>query len=168
MGIHGRILAFLLQTGQERSLDVQTLIDLLDDRDTGVRKHSAKLLGKHGPDAFPAVPALTKLLDQPQADVRLEAAAALLQIGPANARIVEELIDLIHDRDQHVHVPAIELLGQCGTEARMAIPELEDMLKNLDRKNDRSGIRRSADRAMQRISEAERQEFMRKGADERP
>jgi len=160
------ILAFLSQTGQERVLDVQTLIDLLNDRDSGVRKEIAKLLGKFGSRATDAVLALTKVLDQPQADVRLEAATALLRIGPANDRIVEELVDLLHDNDEYVHVPALELLGQCGWDARMAVPELESIIKN--RKNDRWGVRKAADRALQRISEAIRQDEIRRKAQEQP
>ena len=57
-------------------------MELLQDKNGAVRLAAAWALGKIGPDAKTAVPALTKLLKDKRSDVRRAAAFSLGEIGP--------------------------------------------------------------------------------------
>ena len=67
----------LLGMGKEA---VPYLIDLLKDDTWEMRRGSAWMLGKLGPEAKDAVPALTEALNDPNEVVRLKAAEALKKI----------------------------------------------------------------------------------------
>jgi len=59
------------------------------------RLKAAETLGRIGPDAAPAVPALTRLLDDPDARVRKAAIRTLGQIGPAAKDAVPALVQTL-------------------------------------------------------------------------
>lgn len=67
----------LLAMGKEI---VPYMIDLLKDDSWEMRRGSAWILGKVGPDAKDAIPALTKALNDPHAVVRKKAAESLKKI----------------------------------------------------------------------------------------
>jgi HEAT repeat protein len=67
----------LLEMGQEI---VPYIIPLLKDDDWEMRRGGAWLLGKVGPDAKDAVPALTEALNDTNAAVRMKAAEAIKKI----------------------------------------------------------------------------------------
>ena len=67
-----------------------------------VRRSAADALGKIGPPAAEAVPALAAALHDPDEDVRRSAADALGKIGPAAAEAVPALAAALHDPDRDV------------------------------------------------------------------
>ena len=66
--------------------------------DARVRKQAALLLGKRGPNAKAATPALTAVVQERFDDARLEAAEALGQIGPAAAAALPALEQMSRSR----------------------------------------------------------------------
>jgi HEAT repeat protein len=60
---------------------VAALIEALKDKDALVRSESARALGRIGPDAKPAIPALGVAARDPEAIVSREATEALKKIG---------------------------------------------------------------------------------------
>jgi HEAT repeat protein len=75
----------LLGMGEEI---VPSMISLLKDDNWEMRRGSAWMLGKVGPDAKDAIPALTQALDDPNPAVRTKAAEALKKIKGENAESV--------------------------------------------------------------------------------
>jgi HEAT repeat protein len=59
------------------------LIEALSDKDALVRMRAARALGRMGPDAKEAIPALLEAVNHPEPPVRQAAAEALREIGPA-------------------------------------------------------------------------------------
>jgi hypothetical protein len=75
----------LLAMGKEI---VPSMISLLKDDEWEMRRGAAWILGKVGPDAKDAVPALTEALHDPNPAVRTKAADALKKIKGGNAESV--------------------------------------------------------------------------------
>jgi HEAT repeat protein len=67
----------LLKMGKEI---VPHMVSLLEDKDWEMRRGAAWILGKVGPDARDALPALTDALEDPNPEVRAKAAHSLKQI----------------------------------------------------------------------------------------
>ncbi len=107
-----------VSAGQE---DVPTLIHKLKDRDKEVRFNAAYAVGKIGPAAKEAVPALIAALKD---EYRWVAASALGKIGPA---AVPALIAALKDEDGSVRVSAAFALGWIGP---AAFPSLIAALKD--------------------------------------
>ena len=104
-----------------RGATVGELIDALEDPDHDVRVSSARALGRFGPDARDAVPALTKTLSDPSRLVRLAATEALGKMGPAAEPAVAPLGRLLDDRDAIVRRAIPAVLGQIGPPATDAL-----------------------------------------------
>ncbi len=82
---------------------VPTLIEALKDPDSDVGYGAAQALGRIGPEAKAAVPALIKaLVDDPRNTVRSHAAQALGQIGPEAKAAVPALIEALKDENENV------------------------------------------------------------------
>ncbi len=64
--------------------DISKLVKDLRDQRINVRAAAARALGRIGPEAKAAVPALSKALKDNNADVRRAAARALKQMQPVN------------------------------------------------------------------------------------
>jgi HEAT repeat protein len=92
---------------------VASVVPLLQDPRAAVRKTAAEILGRIGPEAKEAVPALTRALTDTDRGVRLQATTALGQIDPGNAAVrAAELIAALKDKDPEVRGTAAESLGQ--------------------------------------------------------
>lgn len=91
-------------------------------------------LGRIGPGAAVAVPALVGLLGKPRASRRLAAAAALPEIGePAAARAVPALSGVLEfDEDSSVRERAIVALGRFAAHSPEAGEALEAVLESPD------------------------------------
>ncbi|MGH3054985.1 MAG: HEAT repeat domain-containing protein, partial [Gaiellaceae bacterium] len=95
---------------------------------------AAETLGRIGPAAAAAVPALSRLLDDPRRYVRRCAVRALGQIGPPAADAVPALLALLQDntrieRDEDRREIA-QALGGIGPAAAPAVPTLATLVRN--------------------------------------
>lgn len=107
---------------------VPGLIRALADRDANVRKAAAGALGKIGPAAQEAVPALKLTLKSDRhPKVRAEAAEALLRIGKAALAATPEMVAALGDEDPNVRkmlVVALHRLGYRGEDYRLALSRM--------------------------------------------
>jgi HEAT repeat protein len=88
------------------------------------REHVAYVLGRIGPAAAPAVPALTSLISDPDERVAQEAILALAAIGPDAKAAVPSLISGIKTPDNPNAHAAAFALGKIGKNADTAVPAL--------------------------------------------
>ena len=101
------------QQGKEPTYRGKTLgewIALTKDKDEYFRMAAAESIGKIGPEAETAVPALTEMLKDKNGQVRLTAALALMEIIPeAKTVIIPVLTELLKERTSRfgglLHVP---------------------------------------------------------------
>ena len=102
-------------------------IGAMTDEDGPIRLAAAVALGKIGPAARSAVPALVQALADPDSRVRGEAAAALGEIGPDAAKAVSELARLsAGGGDDPVADLATQALGELKA---AAVPALTEVLR---------------------------------------
>ncbi|MCE9544569.1 MAG: HEAT repeat domain-containing protein [Planctomycetia bacterium] len=90
-----------------------------------VRGQAAEILGRIGPPAASAVPALIEALDDDRPEVRREVLFALGAIGPAAKPAVAAARKALKDPEPKVRYSAVWLLGRLGPDAAEALPELE-------------------------------------------
>jgi HEAT repeat protein len=119
-------------------------------------QQAAEVLGKMGPEARPAVPALTEVLKDPQfSSFRPYFALALLKIDRQAAGVaVPALIDVLEGKSRRQPEPAASALrkqaaaalGDIGAEARKAVPSLRKALEDAD-----EGVRTEASLALKKI-----------------
>jgi HEAT repeat protein len=106
MRVVAAAMLFLLAAGcggsPARDYSVAGCIKDLEDKDANIRYTAASVLGKYGPEAVSAVPALTKALGDADKNVRVGAAYALAEIGPLANSAVPALRKATKDRDQDV------------------------------------------------------------------
>ena len=114
-------------------LSIEELTALLDDPDSQMRLNAAMGLGRSGPEAHSAVPALIEALHDFDRAVRVEAAWALGQIGPAASPAVPRLIDAVWLGAIQLRHRAVDALGRIGSEARSAVHPLVCLLRVSDR-----------------------------------
>jgi HEAT repeat protein len=120
---------------------------LQGDADKGIRIATAATLGRLGPTARPAIPALAKALRDADPEVRLGVAHVLVQIDPEQAgAVVPGLIEGLRDKDEKIRRGAAYVLGQVGPAARPALPALTEALKDPD-----AAVRQAAARALEQI-----------------
>ena len=110
---------------------VPDLVRVLKDDtvDSRLRINSIITLGKIGPDAKAAVPALTETIDDENFLVRKASAYVLGSIDPTNERVISALIHALHDTHEGVSTDALISLQECGSGA---FPALAELLKNAD------------------------------------
>jgi HEAT repeat protein len=94
---------------------VQHLTLALQEKDPHVRQAAAFFLGRMGPEAVPAVPALALALQDKEASVRVEVAIALRHIGRWAEAAVPALIRSLEDPDASVRSYASTSLSEIGT-----------------------------------------------------
>jgi HEAT repeat protein len=116
------------------------LITALGDAASGVRRAAATALGRIGPAAAWAVPALITALGDADMEVRDNAAQALEQIGPA---AVPTLITALGNANGRVRWKAAQALEQIGPAAVEAVPALITALGDDD-----VGVRSAAAKAL--------------------
>lgn len=97
-------------------------------RESEVRWNAARTLGKIGPDAVAAVPALIEQLQDDDALVREHAAEALGDIGPPASQAVPALVEALSDPVTRVRRDAVRSLGQIGPSAKQAAPAVRRLL----------------------------------------
>src|SRR5439155_8038 len=90
------------------------------------RGRAAEALGRIGPAAKEAVPALARAMkDKDEVSVRAAAAEALGRVGAA---AVPELIEALKGKDAGQRALAAGALGRIGPGAKEAVPALEKVL----------------------------------------
>src|SRR5262249_55674712 len=95
---------------------IPALIQALWDEHWGVRSSAAEALGRMGPAAAPATPALIALLESPEEDwVHSAAAEALGQIGPGAEAALPALREKLKHPDSYVRVHAALALWLLGS-----------------------------------------------------
>lgn len=120
-----------------RSIDnpapaLAVLVKYLNDRQLGTEPtaEAARLLGKLGTTAAPAIPALSNALKHPDALVRINAATAIADIDPSLAET--KLLPLLKDRDSLVRASVIETFGDLGLTSKKVIAALISALDDRD------------------------------------
>ena len=114
-----------LEYDRDRMQRVQRHLLYLAAPDASDRQHSAEALGRIGPAAAEAVPALaTTLGSAKEEDVRCAAAEALGRIGPAAAVAMSALLAALRDPEKKVRRGAAEAFGRIGPAATEAVPAL--------------------------------------------
>ena len=109
---------------------IDQLIRQMKDPDDSVRIKAAHALGRLGPKAKAAVPALIETLNdkKPRYTVRVAAAQALAEIGPDAEAAIPALIDILNDKQDPdadcYNAPRV--LGKIG---KAAVPHLIEALK---------------------------------------
>ncbi len=98
------------------------LIEALRDSDKTVRERAVDALGRIGPGAHAAVPALVAMI--PGSETAWEIAAALGKIGPEAEPAVPALIELLRGSTDLNRSTAAEALGNIGSRAAAAVPGL--------------------------------------------
>lgn len=88
---------------------------------------AARALGRIGPEAIDAVPALARALESNSRRTREAAATALGGIGPAAASSAEALARLLYDKSEDVRETATRALVRIG---RASIPSLVEVLNS--------------------------------------
>lgn len=99
---------------------VSPLERALSDSNFFVRRRAAELLGKLGPAARHATPALASLSLDPNADVHEAAANALIQIREGS---VSAVAALLLGSDEQYRRPIVNLLGRLGPDAAPVLLE---------------------------------------------
>jgi HEAT repeat protein len=118
-----------------RPAPVAELAGFLNSRDMFIRQAAAKSLGRMGPEAKAAIPALIAALDK-DAESCDTVAEALKEIGSAS---VPPLIEVVKDKDATNRVAAAKVLGLFGGEAKAAVPALAEFLADEDEWPDARG-----------------------------
>jgi HEAT repeat protein len=110
---------------------VPALVEVLKSRHKSARCLTAWALGKIGPQAKEAAPALLRLLDSKDDESRA-AAEALGDIGPGAKEAIPALMRTLKSRDCSMASAAAQALGGIGPDARDALPLLEEMFLSDD------------------------------------
>ncbi len=105
------------------------LVPLLEDAESAVRREAATVLGKFGPTARSAVPALAALLKEDEARVRTAATVALGQIGTSAGAAVPALIGVLKGPHLILSRLAAQALARIGM---AAVPALIEALATAD------------------------------------
>jgi HEAT repeat protein len=132
--------------------------------DVPERCGAALRLGRMGPFAKDAVPALVEALNDAHPHVAEAAASALKRIArttapavappaapsaPAGSPAVIDLIDMLRHEDASLRRMAVVALGEARSVGRDAVPELVEVLEDQD-----EAVRREAARALGRLGAA--------------
>jgi HEAT repeat protein len=123
---------------------VPVLTALLASNDAGTRAEAARILGRLGPPARPALRALLPCLEDQDAKVRKEAEEAVLRVVPgAGPEALPVLTALLGSPDARTRARVAEILGHLGPPARPALLRcLEDQ---------EAVVRRQAEEAVLRV-----------------
>jgi HEAT repeat protein len=111
------VIAIILVTAgcektEAKTYSVSGLLDMLKGKDPKARYTAVSHLGKYGPEAKGAVPAIADALKDPDASVRIGAAYALARIGLDAEAAVPALKNALKDKDRKVRAGAAYALKQ--------------------------------------------------------
>ncbi|MCA9054514.1 MAG: HEAT repeat domain-containing protein [Planctomycetaceae bacterium] len=107
------------------------LVELMQNEEASVeaRWNAVRTIGKIGPDALPALPALIDELDNPEDTIREHAAEAIGDIGPVAAEAgVPALRGVLGDHYVKVRRDAVRSLGYIGPPAAAAVDDILPLL----------------------------------------
>ena len=130
----------------EKTEAIATLIKLLTDEDSHVRRIAADALSNLGKDSDQVVNALIKLLTDEDSDVRYIAADALSNLGKDSDQVVNALIKLLTDEDSDVRRIAADALRKLGKDSDRVVNALIKLLTDED-----SDVRRIAADALRKL-----------------
>ncbi|MFO0847407.1 MAG: HEAT repeat domain-containing protein [Gemmataceae bacterium] len=106
-----------LQKAEDAAPAARDLAEALrSERDAGVKRELAGVLGRLGRAAKPGVGPLTATLSDPDARVRAAAADALGRIGPDAASAAPDLLKLFKDAEKPVRQAAVFAVGRVSPE----------------------------------------------------
>jgi HEAT repeats len=97
------------------------------------RQTIADILGRMGPAAGEAIPALTQALSDPAVQVRIQAALALWQIDHPAEKVIAPLLDGLRDNDGSVRRRCSAVLAQMEPLPLEVVTGLQAALKDPDR-----------------------------------
>jgi len=116
------------ELGAQTEAVVSALSRVLSDNEVAFRKRAAETLGRIGPDAKTAVPALVTALED--GEVGLSAIEALTRIGPGAQAATRPLLKLLKHKDERVRGAATRALGDVGAKPEEVVPALIEALKH--------------------------------------
>ncbi len=122
--------AILVEIGADARAATPSLVRLLNDDNTAVRRAAIRALSSVG--AHSAIPALKKSLKDDSADVRLAAAEALIALGADAETVIPVLTKALKAERPEEYQYAVGLLGELGSEAAPALPAIETALVEAD------------------------------------
>src|SRR5262249_23322989 len=102
-------------------------IKALNGANTESRRKATEAIGKIGPKAAPAGPALLRAIKDQDVVVRELANASLIQIGEA---AVPGLLEALKDNDQVIRINAAAALAHIDADAEGAVPILAEAMKD--------------------------------------
>ena len=134
-GLGLRALQDLARAGLARGpACVPALVGSLSSAQDSIRASAAFALGKIGPAARAAVPALRENLRRPDPIVRLASIRALLQIQPGEQRLAAVaapmLLEALGSEYELVRAEAVTALGERSDFGKRAIPQLKKLLQD--------------------------------------
>jgi len=139
-------------TGTKKYLTLA--VKSLRDKNLGMRRHCANLLGELGPLGKDAVPDLLGALKTTDAGLFRCAGNALVRIGP-DEKVVNAILDGLESPNREIREGAVWLLGPCGAKAGPGVPILVQIMRVL-KTEDRSFVL-GAVKALQQIGPAARE-----------
>lgn len=129
------------------------LVELLQDESRSVeaRWNAARTIGKIGPEAVSAVPALMKFLKDKDGTLREHCAEAIGDIGPGvGPEAITALIPVLSDPVTRVRRDAVRSLGYIGPAAREAVPEIKKLVEDKEEM-----VREAARAALKKVAPEE-------------
>lgn len=119
-------------SGPARARLVPELVSSLKSREPEIRFHAARALGRLGPAAGEAAPALLELLNDTgmNSNVGVAAAEAFARVSPDP---VPRLVAALKDKDLNARRNAACALAVLGPRAAAAVPLLTELAKDGDR-----------------------------------
>jgi HEAT repeat protein len=131
LGILAGLLLFAA-TARAAETRLSELLKALNSADPSARLVAIDDLGRMGPRAAEAVPALTDLLKNDSAAVRAHAAQALGEIGPPAKSAVPALVRLITDPDPAVRRKVVGAVRNLRPGPEVVVPLAVKVLKDAD------------------------------------
>jgi HEAT repeat protein len=120
------LIEILKGLGPDMEEHIPSVVKLLDSKDRITRYHTLELLGKLGPHARAAIPALRKAIRDPEGPFIHHSVAKALGAIDREA-LVRALIEALDDEHSGVRGDAAENLGKLGKDAKAAIPKLREL-----------------------------------------
>jgi HEAT repeat protein len=144
------VLWYLRHVGGQEKVVLPALVELLGDRDAGVRSDALRCLQQLDAGSEAALSLVRKLLKDNVREVRLTAAETLWLIDHDAGTVVPVFLDVLHDIDHRLRARAAAMLGEVGAEARTALPALRAALAD---KGEDMAVRLAAAEAVWQIDQ---------------